>query len=61
MLSGGAAFEPVPTAVSFICAFIVAVFALKLLLRLLQKGRFAVFAYYLVPLGLATVVYGLFA
>ncbi len=61
MLSSGTMCKPAPTVVSFACSFVVAVFALKLLMRLLKKGRLAVFAYYLVPLGIASVVYGLFA
>lgn len=61
MLKGETACAPVPTIVSFVCAFVVAIFALKLLLRLLEKGSLAVFSYYLVPLGVASVLYGLFA
>jgi undecaprenyl-diphosphatase len=61
ILSGGTACEPASTAVSFVCAFVVAVFALKLLLRLLKKGRLSIFSYYLIPLGLVSVLYGLLA
>jgi undecaprenyl-diphosphatase len=61
MLSNRATFEPVSTAVAFACAFVVAIGALKLLLGLLHKGRLAVFSWYLIPLGGACVVWGLFA
>ena len=61
MLAAESSFDTATAAVSFVTAFIVAVVALKVLLGLLRKGRFSCFAYYLVPLGIATVLYGLLA
>jgi len=61
MLSSGAAFEPGPIVIAFACAFVVAIVALKLLLGLLRRGRLAVFSWYLIPLGTACVIWGLFA
>jgi undecaprenyl-diphosphatase len=61
MLSSGINFDITPVAVSFVAAFLVAIAALKLLLGLLRKGRFSCFSYYLIPLGIATVIYGLLA
>lgn len=61
LLESGVCFDPTPMAVSFVTAFVVAVIALKVLLRLLKKGKFSYFSYYLIPLGIATISYGLFS
>ncbi len=49
-----------PVAVSFVAALVCGIIALKLLLRLLRRGNFSYFAYYLVPLGVVTIFWGLF-
>lgn len=48
-----------PVIVSFVTALLFGVIALKLLLGLLRKGKFSFFAYYLAPLGVAVLVWGL--
>ena len=45
--------------VGFICSFVVGLFALTVLIRFVERGRLALFAYYLVPLGLAVIVWQL--
>jgi len=42
-------------AIGFLVSMLVGFGALKLLIRLVQRGRLAMFAYYLVPLGIAVV------
>ncbi|NOY30652.1 MAG: undecaprenyl-diphosphate phosphatase [Planctomycetes bacterium] len=44
-------------AVGFVVSMLVGFGALKLLIRLVQRGRLARFAYYLVPLGLAVIAW----
>lgn len=46
-------------AIGFAVSFVVGWVALKLLVGLVQKGRLAMFAYYLVPLGVAVVAWQL--
>jgi len=44
-------------AVGFLVSMVVGFGALKLLIRLVQRGRLAMFAYYLVPLGIAVILW----
>jgi len=56
----GATSTPMGTlAVGFVVSFLVGLVALWLVIRWVQKGRLAIFAYYLVPLGVAVVVWQL--
>lgn len=55
----GVACDVGPVIVSFVCALVFGVIALKLLLGLLRKGKFSCFAYYLGPLGVAAIIWGL--
>ena len=43
-----------------VIAAIVGIFALKLLLYFVKRGRLSVFAYYCFALGLFAIVYGIF-
>jgi len=44
-------------AVGFIVSMLVGLIALRLLIRWVEQGRLAMFAYYLVPLGIAVVTW----
>ncbi|PIE97731.1 MAG: undecaprenyl-diphosphatase UppP [Treponema sp.] len=46
-----------PVIAGFITAFIVGLFSLKFLLRLINKGKLKYFAFYLIPLGAGLFVY----
>jgi undecaprenyl-diphosphatase len=61
LLTSAEQFNLVPTAVSFLAALGVSIVALRLLLGLLRRGRFSFFSYYLIPLAIATILYGLAA
>jgi len=51
---------PFNLAIGFWVSFMVGWVALKLLVRWVQQGRLAMFAYYLIPLGIAVVAWQLF-
>lgn len=53
--------SPLNLAIGFLVSFAVGWVALKLLVGLVQRGRLAMFAYYLVPLGVAVVAWQLLA
>ncbi len=50
---------PMNLVVGFVVSFVVGMGALKLLVRWVQQGRLAMFAYYLIPLGVAVVAWQL--
>lgn len=50
---------PLNLAIGFFVSFAVGWVALKLLVGLVQRGRLALFAYYLIPLGIAVVAWQL--
>ena len=50
---------PLNLAIGFVVSFVVGWVALKLLVRWVQQGRLAMFAYYLIPLGVAVVAWQL--
>ena len=59
LLACGHSWDILPAAVSFAAAFAAAACALKLLMSLLRRGRLFYFSCYLVPLGIAVMLYGL--
>jgi undecaprenyl-diphosphatase len=61
VLTHGSNCNLVVVAVSFAAALVTGLLALKLLLGLLRLGRFHQFSYYLLPLGVLTVLYGFLA
>ncbi|MBX3432295.1 MAG: undecaprenyl-diphosphate phosphatase [Pirellulales bacterium] len=56
---GGSGTEPLNLAVGFIVSMLIGLGALALLIRWVERGRIALFAYYLVPLGIAVVAWQL--
>lgn len=61
MEAGTTGTSPTNLAIGFAVSFAVGWGALKLLVGLVQRGRLAMFAYYLIPLGVAVVAWRLFA
>lgn len=59
VISTGTDLKPIPITISFATALLTGIFALKLLLGLLRRGSFSYFCCYLLPLGVATILYGL--
>lgn len=59
--AGGAQTAPSILAAGFVVSMVVGLGALMLLIRWVERGRLAWFAYYLVPLGVATVLWQLAA
>ena len=57
---GATGTPPLNLAIGFVVSFAVGWVALKLLVSWVQQGRLAMFAYYLVPLGVAVVAWQLF-
>jgi len=55
--AGATGTPPLNLIVGFLVSFAVGWAALKLLVRWVQQGRLAMFAYYLIPLGIAVVVW----
>lgn len=61
MIDAGGSTVPVSTlVVGFVVAFLVGLIALKLLIRIVERGQLQWFVYYLVPLGLIVTVWQLF-
>jgi len=57
-LTAGGTDVPLGTlAIGFVVSFVVGLGALALLIRWVQQGRLALFAYYLIPLGIAVVAW----
>jgi undecaprenyl-diphosphatase len=50
-----------PNIAGFITSFIVGIFTIKFLLYTIKKGRFYAFAFYVIPLGIFTILYALTA
>ena len=48
---------PATLAIGFLTAMLIGLFALAVLIRWVERGKLALFAYYLVPLGIAVVVW----
>ncbi len=61
MKAGTTGTSPFNLVVGFVVSFAVGWAALKLLVGLVQRGRLAMFAYYLIPLGIAVLVWRLVA
>lgn len=59
MEAGTTGTAPLNLAVGFFVSFAVGWAALKLLVGIVQRGRLAMFAYYLIPLGIAVVAWRL--
>ncbi len=59
MKEGTTGTSPLNLAIGFFVSFAVGWVALKLLVRWVQQGRLALFAYYLIPLGVAVVAWQL--
>lgn len=59
MEAGTTGTAPLNLAVGFFVSFAVGWAALKLLVGIVQRGRLAMFAYYLIPLGIAVVAWQL--
>ncbi len=59
MKEGTTGTPPLNLAIGFFVSFVVGLGALKLLVRWVQQGRLAMFAYYLIPLGVAVVAWQL--
>lgn len=59
MEAGTTGTSPTNLAIGFAVSFVVGWGALKLLVGLVQRGRLAMFAYYLIPLGVAVVAWQL--
>jgi len=59
MKEGTTGTPPLNLAIGFVVSFAVGWVALKLLVRWVQQGRLAMFAYYLIPLGVAVVAWQL--
>ncbi|MCR4315960.1 MAG: undecaprenyl-diphosphate phosphatase [Planctomycetes bacterium] len=51
--------DMMPVVVGFTACLVVSLIALKLLLLLVKKKRFDIFAYYCIPVGIAVVIYEL--
>lgn len=59
--TGSTGTSPGTLAVGFVISMSVGLVALSLLIRWVRQGRLAMFAYYLIPLGLAVVCWQLFS